>query len=162
MTGIRDDPCGRCSQTSPPNIPLNRRSDPLPPPHRPTTTADMSLSSKATASLVRHTTRQQLPSLRSSACVQQKRNRADASTSHANFTSPFTRGTSSKQDTTVIPDFKKYRSGSSETGNKMFQYFMVGTMGGISALGAKNTVQGMSILLYTLLYWDIVTEEHNG
>jgi len=104
----------------------------------------MSLSSKAAASLVRHSTRQQLPSLRSSAAATvQKRGRADASTSHAEFTSPFHRGTKNAQDTTVIPNFGKYKSGGSETGNKLFQYFMVGTMGGISAMGAKNTVQGM-------------------
>ena len=101
----------------------------------------MSLSSKAATGLVRHTTRQQLPALRSSAAALQKRNRADASTSHAAFTSPFSRGTSGQQDTTAIPSFGKYRAGS-ETGNKMFQYFMVGAFGGISALGAKNTVQG--------------------
>ena len=103
----------------------------------------MSLSSKAATSLVRHSTRQQLPSLRSSAAAVQKRGRADASTSHAEFTSPFHRGTKNAQDTTVIPNFGKYKSGGSETGNKLFQYFMVGTMGGISAMGAKNTVQGM-------------------
>jgi ubiquinol-cytochrome c reductase iron-sulfur subunit len=67
--------------------------------------------------------------------------RYDASTSHAAFKSPFHRGTGEHQDTTVIPNFGKYKSGS-ETGNKMFQYFMVGAFGGISALGAKNTVQG--------------------
>ena len=103
----------------------------------------MSLSSKAATSLVRHTTRQQLPALRSSAAAIQKRNRADASTSHAEFTSPFHRGTKNQQDTTVIPSFGKYRSGS-ETGNKMFQYFMVGAFGGVTAMGAKNTVQGES------------------
>ena len=102
----------------------------------------MSLSSKAATSLVRHSTRQQLPALRSSAAAVQKRNRADASTSHAEFVSPWHRGTSGTQDTTVIPNFGKYQSKSSETTNKMFQYFMVGAFGGLSALGAKNTVQG--------------------
>lgn len=104
----------------------------------------MSLSSKATTSLVRHAARQQPPALRSSASVVQKRNRADvtdASTSHAEFKSPFSRGASGKQDTTVIPSFKKYRAGGEQT-NKLFQYFMVGAFGGLSALGAKNTVQG--------------------
>lgn len=102
----------------------------------------MSLSSKAATGLVRHTaTRQQLPALRSSAAAIQKRNRADASTSQAQFTSPFSRGGSNRQDTTVIPSFAKYRGGS-ETGNKMFQYFMVGAFGGVTAVGAKNTVQG--------------------
>lgn len=104
----------------------------------------MSVPSKAATSLVRHAARQQTPALRSSAAVAQcsnSRTYADASTSHAHYTSPFSRGASGKQDTTAIPSFKNYRSGS-ETSNKLFQYFMVGAMGGISALGAKNTVQG--------------------
>ena len=102
----------------------------------------MALSSKAATSLVRQTARQQLPALRCSAAAVQKRNRADASTSHAEFVSPFHRGTRNEHDTTVIPSFGKYKSSSGETGNKMFQYFMVGAFGGLSALGAKSTVQG--------------------
>lgn len=101
----------------------------------------MSLTHKAAASLVRRST--QLPALRQSAAVVQRRNLADsnydASTSHAVFESPFHRGKSSHQDTTVIPSFKKYRAGS-ESGNKLFSYFMVGAFGGLSALGAKDTV----------------------
>lgn len=107
----------------------------------------MSLTSKAAANLIRVTSRSTTPALRHSAAIVQKRNRADssydASTSHAQFTSPFHRGSSDTQDTTVIPSFKKYRGGS-ETGNKVFQYFMVGAFGGLSALGAKDTVQSMS------------------
>lgn len=107
----------------------------------------MSLPTRLSTAVSRQATRQTLPAVRSApvAVQQQKRTRADASTSHAEFNSPFTRGTSGKRDTTVIPSFKKYRSGN-ETNNKVFQYFMVGTFGGLSALGAKNTVQGMSIL----------------
>jgi ubiquinol-cytochrome c reductase iron-sulfur subunit len=74
---------------------------------------------------------------------QQQRNYADASTSHHSFQSPFTRGTTGHKDTTVIPSWGGYKKGG-ETTNKVFQYFMIGTMGGLSALGAKNTVQGMS------------------
>jgi ubiquinol-cytochrome c reductase iron-sulfur subunit len=103
----------------------------------------MSVASRTATSLVRGAARQQLPALRSSAAVMQQRNAGtDASTSHAEFKSPFHRGTTNQQDTTVIPSFKDYRNKSGETGNKMFQYFMVGAFGGISALGAKNTVQG--------------------
>ena len=121
----------------------------------------MSLPSKAATSLVRHATRQQLPALRSSAAAVQRRNRADASTSHAEYTSPFHRGTRNEHDTTVIPSFGKYKRGS-ETSNKMFQYFMVGAFGGLSALGAKNTVQGSFIPhpappQCTNLYGNIVT-----
>jgi len=44
--------------------------------------------------------------------------------------------------TTKIPNFKAYRSGSSEVSNRVFQYFMVGSMGLLAAAGAKATVQG--------------------
>ena len=99
----------------------------------------MSLT-KAATSAVRHLPR--TPALRSpAAALVQQRNVSDASTSHAAFKSPFTRGTDGHQDTTVIPSFGKYKGGN-ETGNKMFQYFMVGAFGGLSAMGAKNTVQG--------------------
>ena len=106
----------------------------------------MSITHKAAASLVRHTARQQLPAVRQTAAVvqQQQRTRADASTSavtsHANFHSPYHRGKGDKPDTTVIPSFKKYRAGN-EQGNKVFQYFMIGALGGLSAMGAKDTVQ---------------------
>lgn len=104
----------------------------------------MSLT-KAATTVARTLPRQTLPATRSAAATlvnhPQQRNLADASTSHAAFKSPFTRGTGGEQDTTVIPSFAKYKKGS-ETGNKMFQYFMVGAFGGLSAMGAKNTVQG--------------------
>lgn len=41
--------------------------------------------------------------------------------------------------------------GRQRDGNKMFQYFMVGTMGGVTAMGAKNTVQGEHLRLQWLL-----------
>lgn len=116
--------------------------------HLTPTAAAMSLTSRAAASLVRHTARQQLPAVRPCAAamqVQQQRTKADMASSiesHAEFHSPYHRGTSAKQDTTVVPSFKKYRNGS-ESGNKIFQYFMVGAFGGLSALGAKDTVQRM-------------------
>lgn len=106
----------------------------------------MSLSTRLSTAVGRQAARQTLPTARAAPLTvqqQQKRTLADASTSHAEFNSPFTRGTSGKKDTTVIPSFKKYRSGN-ETNNKVFQYFMVGAFGGLSALGAKNTVQGRS------------------
>lgn len=103
----------------------------------------MSLSSRAAASLARQAARQHTPAVRCASATVQKRNIGDASTSHANFTSPFTRGTSGQQDTTAIPSFKGYKSGS-ETGNKVFSYFMVGAFGGLSAMGAKDTVQSAS------------------
>ncbi len=110
----------------------------------------MSLS-KAASTALRQLPRQ--PALRSSAAaLTQQRNASDASTSHAEFKSPFHRGTGSgHQDTTVIPSFGKYKQGS-ETGNKMFQYFMVGAFGGISAMGAKNTVQGKYMCSYCSIH----------
>ena len=96
-------------------------------------------------SLMRQCTRQQLPAVSTSTVAMQKRNKADAYTNatHASpYTSPF-RGTSDHKDTTSIPSFKAYRNKGGETQAKVFQYFMVGTMGAVSALGAKATVQGM-------------------
>lgn len=46
-----------------------------------------------------------------------------------------------------IPSFKKYASSSGETPNKVFSYFMAGSMGLITAVGAKATVQGGFIYL---------------
>jgi ubiquinol-cytochrome c reductase iron-sulfur subunit len=71
--------------------------------------------------------------------TQQRRNISEVSQT-SSFDSPF-KGMGGSE-TTKIPSFKKYRTSGGETGNKVFQYFMVGTMGAISALGAKATVQG--------------------
>ncbi|KAK5000392.1 Cytochrome b-c1 complex subunit Rieske, mitochondrial [Elasticomyces elasticus] len=99
----------------------------------------MSALASASTSLIRHSARQQLPALRASAVAVQKRNRADHS--HLpSFQSPF-RGTSDHKDTTAIPSFGKYKSKGGETTNKVFQYFMVGSFGALSAMGAKATVQ---------------------
>ncbi|KAI4812161.1 ubiquinol-cytochrome c r, partial [Aureobasidium sp. EXF-8846] len=99
----------------------------------------MSLLSVSTAaSLARQCAR---PSaVRASAAALQIRNAGSSATTAESYTSPF-RGTSNHKDTTHIPDFKKYRNSGGETQNKVFQYFMVGTMGAITALGAKATVQ---------------------
>lgn len=43
-----------------------------------------------------------------------------------------------------IPDFSKYRSKKSGGSNLVYQYFMVGAMGALTAAGAKATVQGLS------------------
>jgi len=104
----------------------------------------MSAMASPARSLVRHAARQQLPAVRAcnAAAMMQKRNESGSSaTTTSTYTSPF-RGTSNHRDTTHIPDFKHYRNKGGETQNKVFQYFMVGTMGAVSALGAKNTVQG--------------------
>ena len=58
------------------------------------------------------------------------------------FNSPFRSRDSNP--TTNIPSFKNYMSKRGETGNRVFQYFMVGSMGALAAAGAKATVEGMS------------------
>jgi ubiquinol-cytochrome c reductase iron-sulfur subunit len=58
----------------------------------------------------------------------------------SSFDSPF-RGMGNSP-TTKIPDFSKYRSSKNPNSNLVFQYFMVGTMGALTAAGAKATVQG--------------------
>jgi hypothetical protein len=47
-----------------------------------------------------------------------------------------------------IPDFSHYRSKQGSNSNLVFQYFMVGAMGALTAAGAKATVQGMWDELY--------------
>ncbi|KAF2225252.1 ubiquinol-cytochrome c reductase iron-sulfur subunit [Elsinoe ampelina] len=100
----------------------------------------MSLAALPARALTRQCGRTQLPSVRAGATSMQTRNKADSATTTSSYQSPF-RGTSSHRDTTAIPDFKKYRSSGGEISGKVFQYFMVGTMGAISAYGAKATVQ---------------------
>ena len=67
------------------------------------------------------------------------KSRPEAATT-SSFDSPF-KGmggdTSSK-----IPDFSHYRSKQGSNSNLVFQYFMVGTMGALTAMSAKATVQG--------------------
>jgi ubiquinol-cytochrome c reductase iron-sulfur subunit len=82
------------------------------------------------------TSRVAVPSI--TATFQQRRQQS-GEVSSASFDSPFQSGPS----TTKIPNFKPYMSGSSETSNRVIQYFMVGTMGLLAAAGAKATVQGM-------------------
>jgi len=103
----------------------------------------MSMMAAPARSLVRQTARQQLAVRASVASSVQKRNASDdlKSTTASSYTSPF-RGISDHLDTTKIPSFKKYRNQGGENSGKVFQYFMVGTMGAVSAMGAKNTVQG--------------------
>lgn len=57
----------------------------------------------------------------------------------SDYQSPF--ASAGKKDTIRIPDFSKYKGGNAG-GNKLFGYFMVGTMGVLSAAGAKVTIQG--------------------
>lgn len=95
--------------------------------------------SAASGSLLRVCARQQLSttSRAAFASCQQQRGVADAAKS--SFESPFG---PSKESTYKIPDFSKYSSKKSPRSNQVFSYFMAGTMGLASAVGAKATVQG--------------------
>lgn len=55
----------------------------------------------------------------------------------SSYQSPFVAGQENK-----VPSFGKYVSKSSGGRNQLFSYFMVGTMGAISAAAAKSTIQG--------------------
>lgn len=93
---------------------------------------------------MRQCVRQQLPALRAGIHGTSKRD--ESSTTAGHYTSPF-RGTSDHKDTTTIPSFKKYRNSGGENQIKVFQYFMVGTFGAVTALGAKATVQGKAEMI---------------
>ncbi|CZS88667.1 probable ubiquinol-cytochrome-c reductase Rieske iron-sulfur protein [Rhynchosporium agropyri] len=64
---------------------------------------------------------------------------AKRDTPTSSFDSPF-RGMNSDAGS-KIPDFSNYRSKSGSNSNLLIQYFMVGTMGALTAAGAKATVQ---------------------
>ena len=105
----------------------------------------MSLSSTS-ASLLRTCARQQqLPKTRAAAAAvaascQQRRGVSDSAKS--SFDSPF--GSSKEYSSSLkIPDFSHYSSKSSPRANQVFSYFVAGTMGLVTAAGAKATVQGM-------------------
>jgi ubiquinol-cytochrome c reductase iron-sulfur subunit len=59
--------------------------------------------------------------------------------SYNSYSSPF----KSKGPSTNIPDFGHYVNKGTSNTNLLFSYFMVGTMGAITAAGAKSTVQGV-------------------
>lgn len=67
------------------------------------------------------------------------------------YKSPFA-DSGPRKETTKIPDFGKYRSPNVKS-NQVFGYFMVGTMGALTAAGAKATVQGK----YTTPFYQPVT-----
>jgi ubiquinol-cytochrome c reductase iron-sulfur subunit len=105
----------------------------------------------STGSALRTWTRHTLPSSASPASqsprlaavtasnVPQRRSQTGSASS---FESPFGRSKEQHYDTRKIPSFKGYASNSPEITNRVFQYFMAGSMGLLAAAGAKNTVQG--------------------
>jgi ubiquinol-cytochrome c reductase iron-sulfur subunit len=86
-----------------------------------------------TRAIARSWTAHQLPAARAGVSAIQTRNASASS-----FDSPF----KGSPESTKIPSFAAYRNKGGEQGAKVFQYFMVGTMGALSAMGAKATVQG--------------------
>jgi ubiquinol-cytochrome c reductase iron-sulfur subunit len=62
----------------------------------------------------------------------------------SSYTSPF----KGAQKTTQVPNFNHYMTKKSPSTVQLFQYFMVGTMGAISAAGAKSTIQGEFMVLW--------------
>ncbi|KAI0914898.1 ubiquinol-cytochrome c reductase iron-sulfur subunit, mitochondrial [Ustulina deusta] len=76
---------------------------------------------------------------RSAACVNAARTLSTSAQLQdaGSYSSPF-KGASK---TTKIPDFSHYLSKGASNTNLLFSYFMVGTMGAITAAGAKSTVQ---------------------
>lgn len=96
--------------------------------------------SKCTSTAFQTCARQRLPAVAYPSTVAlQRRRKADA---RATFEGPYEYA--DKHDPNQIPDFSKYMSKKPETRNRLFQYFMAGTMGAITAMGAKATVNGMS------------------
>ncbi len=95
----------------------------------------MTVLANGTRAIARSWTAHQLPIARAGCTALQTRNASASS-----FDSPF----KGSQDSIKIPSFAAYRNKGGETGPKIFQYFMVGTMGALSAVGAKATVQGRS------------------
>jgi len=93
----------------------------------------MSSAVRATASRVIRTLR---PAAPASTAIQARNLSSDAAET---YKSPFAGATAHR--TTKIPDFSKYKSSTSTRGNQVFSYFMVGTMGALTAAGAKATVQ---------------------
>ncbi|CAF9929403.1 MAG: hsp70 nucleotide exchange factor fes1 [Gomphillus americanus] len=95
--------------------------------------ASLSTTKHAAATALRSFTGHRLACVAptSFASLQQHRGQASAS-----YTSPF-----EKRDTTNTPGWGKYASKKPELSNRMFQYFLAGTFGGLAAVGAKSTVQ---------------------
>jgi ubiquinol-cytochrome c reductase iron-sulfur subunit len=102
----------------------------------------MSQLASASTTLLRACARQQLPATAARATIAAGQQRGVADATKTAFESPFGR-TNESSPTVKVPDFSKYASKSSPTTNKVFSYFVAGSMGLVSAVGAKATVQGM-------------------
>lgn len=116
---------------------------------RPPHASTMPALANTSRAIARSWTAHQLPVVRASCASMQTRNLSEASAT-SSFDSPFKGAGSS----TKIPSFAAYRNKSGgETGPRVFSYFMVGTMGALASLGAKNTVQGKSPQQTSMELW---------
>lgn len=71
-----------------------------------------------------------------------------AAASSSTFESPF----KGERKTTKVPDFSKYMAKGSSQSNAVFSYFMVGTLGALTAAGAKNTIHGEFLLFFDVRF----------
>ncbi len=140
-----------CGQIGPPNslrsVPRNLNVNDKPklpnrPHNDPSPLAAMRPLASGPGPALRSWTKHSFPSARVASAVVTVPQRRPVSefTPTPSFNSPF-RGQESSP-TTKIPSFKKYMSKRPETTNRVFQYFMVGSMGLFAAAGAKATIQG--------------------
>lgn len=115
-----------------------------------------SAASSAVRSWTRHalpnTTRLAAPSV-TAVAPSSRRSVTNATSEPTSFNSPFGTGADASSAGAKIPSFKNYMSGRGENTNRVFQYFMVGSMGLLAAAGAKATVQGMPLELGSQRSW---------
>jgi hypothetical protein len=122
------------------NIPRPSLSPPIPPRMRPPTR----LASTALRTWTKHPLpRSSVPAIPVTASQSRAASTTGATAAAgSSFESPFGRSNEEAPSTTKIPDFSHYMSRNDGTTNRVFQYFMVGSMGLLAAAGAKATVQG--------------------
>ncbi|EEQ30775.1 ubiquinol-cytochrome c reductase iron-sulfur subunit [Microsporum canis CBS 113480] len=92
-----------------------------------------------------------------SSIAQHRRGVASDASQSSSFDSPFGKSNASTS-TYKIPSFGKYASPRRESTNKTFSYFVVGTMGMMTAVGAKATVQGafrLCVFLMLAVNWGL-------
>lgn len=102
-------------------------------PENPLLSFTMASLSTASRLCMRSAARPSVPAVRALSTTAMRPDSASSS-----YTSPFKGSAKANK----IPDFSKYMAKGGEGKNKLFSYFMVGTMGALTAAGAKSTVQG--------------------
>jgi hypothetical protein len=123
---------------APSNLPL-----PLSPPNTHRMRPPSRLASSALRTWTKHPLpRASAPAIPITASQSRAASTTGETTTASSFDSPFGRTHEDAPSTTKVPDFSHYMSKRDGTSNRVFQYFMVGTMGLLSAAGAKATVQG--------------------